>query len=357
MSPMDDLIRDKQHELPGTPPDATYCDGPHTGNQCTNCVKIDGSPALARHKQTERFFGPQGREFVLNRWFDIAGHPVTDLALDLDQGFDYGARSIIANEQLNVPGYTPRRDCIPLVFQAIVRGNETTVEVPSLRGVTPLVINGRYYYASEPPRGYEYGVRGNRVLLYQRLPGEYQRWFYDIDKPLTDPKLKLKDGYCEKDIENSVKLFPRSGKFELVDKDTLEKVMSKEWDLGAKPAAPVENQRDKMLRILTEVVTPKMKPAPEKHQYHKIPIPKGKTGFFSKIEEEFFELKDAFLQGNAIMLMVELADLFGAVEKFLENNYPGVTLEHVLKQARLTNEVFAKGGREDRDPATDPGTR
>lgn len=33
-------------EKPGSPLGSTYCDGPHTGIQCPNCVTIDGKPAL-----------------------------------------------------------------------------------------------------------------------------------------------------------------------------------------------------------------------------------------------------------------------------------------------------------------------
>lgn len=94
---------------------------------------------------------------------------------------------------------------------------------------------------------------------------------------------------------------------------------------------------------------------PDKHAYHQGEIPKGKTGYFSKIWEEVHEAKDAHEQGNTVMLLVELADTLGAIECFLEKNIPGVKLEDIVRQAQATNAVFRAGGRPNRDPETDPG--
>ncbi len=47
--------------------------------------------------------------------------------------------------------------------------------------------------------------------------------------------------------------------------------------------------------------------------YHITLIPKGVLGDFSKIEEEFEEFKDAHAQQCAIMELVELSDMLGAI--------------------------------------------
>lgn len=52
--------------------------------------------------------------------------------------------------------------------------------------------------------------------------------------------------------------------------------------------------------------------------YHKTKIPKGILGEFSKIEEEFLELKDAKEQGDKILILCEISDLFGAIEEYIK---------------------------------------
>jgi hypothetical protein len=52
--------------------------------------------------------------------------------------------------------------------------------------------------------------------------------------------------------------------------------------------------------------------------YHTKEIPKGELGEFSKIQEEYEEFLDAIEQNNKIMAIVELCDLYGAIQKFKE---------------------------------------
>lgn len=52
--------------------------------------------------------------------------------------------------------------------------------------------------------------------------------------------------------------------------------------------------------------------------YHKTKIVRGELGEISKIQEELDELKDAEEQGIKILIMCELADLFGAVRSYAE---------------------------------------
>ena len=54
--------------------------------------------------------------------------------------------------------------------------------------------------------------------------------------------------------------------------------------------------------------------------YHTTEIPKGKLGEFSKIEEEFFEAKDALEQENPIMVLLELSDMLGAIEEYCKKH-------------------------------------
>jgi len=77
--------------------------------------------------------------------------------------------------------------------------------------------------------------------------------------------------------------------------------------------------------------------------YHKDAIPKGKLGEFSKIEEEFLELKDAYKQEHKILQICEMADLIGAIEAFAAKW--NLSLEDVLKMKDSTKEAFEEGKR------------
>ncbi len=51
--------------------------------------------------------------------------------------------------------------------------------------------------------------------------------------------------------------------------------------------------------------------------YHLNDIKRGIVGEFSKVVEELYEFKDALDQGSSIMALIELADLYGAVDMYL----------------------------------------
>lgn len=55
-------------------------------------------------------------------------------------------------------------------------------------------------------------------------------------------------------------------------------------------------------------------------------ILKGKIGEFSKIQEEFEELKDAAEQGDRVLTICELTDLVGAID-FYASNYFNLKIE------------------------------
>jgi hypothetical protein len=79
--------------------------------------------------------------------------------------------------------------------------------------------------------------------------------------------------------------------------------------------------------------------------YHINKIKKGIYGESSKILEEIHELQDAELQKNKILALVEISDLLGAVEGYLERHYPFISLNDVIKMADLTRSAFQDGTR------------
>lgn len=355
---------------------------------------------------------PDG-DMTIYRWHEqYTYNYVHDPVHDLDQGFCREARELIDRYDLKVPDYTPSR---PLFYLHNYDDNkdETTI-TPSVGNAKPLKMKG---YWPTAPRHFKWGIYADQVLLKQYFPieGPYPiyRWFYTPETPVTCPKLKLVEGFEERVLNDGLKkiltdeqarnerrrrmlqnvvtttlptepdtynnlmdwmLSPNPPKAEnvkqvvadrdfvpvwvddgsTINKEQVKKYyadlqrinLSKEWNRGDKPSL--------LEQIMREEATKVTPPPPPKHSYHITPIIKGKAGEFSKIEEEFLEARDALLQENKVMLLVELSDLLGAVECYLEKNFPGVTLDHVVKQAKATNEVFRKGGRV---PESDPGTR
>lgn len=75
-------------------------------------------------------------------------------------------------------------------------------------------------------------------------------------------------------------------------------------------------------------------------------IPRGVFGEPSKIQEEFLEFKDAIEQNNKIMALVELADLIGAIEGYV--NKSGITLDDLVAMKDATKRAFEDGTRTER---------
>ena len=82
--------------------------------------------------------------------------------------------------------------------------------------------------------------------------------------------------------------------------------------------------------------------------YHIAPIPKGTLGELSKVHEEVCEAIDAQQQGVAVMVLVELSDTIGAIEAYLAQHHPSVTLADLTAMAAVTRRAFAAGQRHDR---------
>lgn len=79
--------------------------------------------------------------------------------------------------------------------------------------------------------------------------------------------------------------------------------------------------------------------------YHRAKITKGILGESSKILEEVQELQDAEQQGAQIMILCELADIVGAVQHYLDANYPTFNMHDLQKMAQLNQSAFEEGSR------------
>jgi len=83
--------------------------------------------------------------------------------------------------------------------------------------------------------------------------------------------------------------------------------------------------------------------------YHLEPITRGIYGELSKIQEELDEAKDAEKQGVKIMLLTELSDMIGAVEGYLDNHHPDITLDDLRGMSNVTRRAFDSGTRTSAD--------
>ena len=83
----------------------------------------------------------------------------------------------------------------------------------------------------------------------------------------------------------------------------------------------------------------------QKYGYHLAKIPKGKIGQISKIIEECYEAQDASDQGNKILELCELADIYLSIKKRLETAHPNITMEDIKNMAESTERAFKNGDR------------
>jgi hypothetical protein len=77
--------------------------------------------------------------------------------------------------------------------------------------------------------------------------------------------------------------------------------------------------------------------------YHQMIIPKQSIGTIGKIHEELDELTDCELTGNKIMSLMELSDLYGAIEMYLHTNFPSLEMTDLAKMSKTTKRVFKNG--------------
>jgi phosphoribosyl-ATP pyrophosphohydrolase len=79
--------------------------------------------------------------------------------------------------------------------------------------------------------------------------------------------------------------------------------------------------------------------------YHLSHIEKGILGELSKVSEELAEAIDAEEQGVKVMVLVELSDLLGAIEAYLERYHGGTTLQDLIDMKDVTKRAFKNGRR------------
>jgi phosphoribosyl-ATP pyrophosphohydrolase len=104
------------------------------------------------------------------------------------------------------------------------------------------------------------------------------------------------------------------------------------------PAYLTDDQEEE--RVVLERLKKKPKP---KYGYHTVKIKKGVLGEISKIQEEVDELKDAEKQGARIMIMCELADIYGAVRVYARKYNLKMRDLHLM--SKLTRNAFEQGHR------------
>ena len=83
----------------------------------------------------------------------------------------------------------------------------------------------------------------------------------------------------------------------------------------------------------------------KKPGYHLSEIQKGEVGESSKLLEEVLELQDAERQGCKIMALIELSDLIGAVDVYVERHHPDTTFDDLVIMAKITRRAFDNGHR------------
>lgn len=78
--------------------------------------------------------------------------------------------------------------------------------------------------------------------------------------------------------------------------------------------------------------------------YHKRPIKKGVYGEFSKILEEVDEAEEAQEQCNKILELVELSDIYGALEEYVQRRF-SMSMEDLKNMSDRTKASFNSGQR------------
>ena len=88
-----------------------------------------------------------------------------------------------------------------------------------------------------------------------------------------------------------------------------------------------------------------MKSAKLEPGYHLTPITQGEYGELSKLSEELEEVLDASGQEAKVMIVLELSDLFGAMEGYLGKHHPDTTMNDLKIMSDITKRAFRNGQR------------
>ena len=78
--------------------------------------------------------------------------------------------------------------------------------------------------------------------------------------------------------------------------------------------------------------------------YHMRDIDKGVLGKRSKITEEYAEWVDACEQDCKVMELVELSDLLGAIDAYIDKNY-NMNIYDLITMKDITERAFKNGRR------------
>lgn len=78
--------------------------------------------------------------------------------------------------------------------------------------------------------------------------------------------------------------------------------------------------------------------------YHTKEIEKGVLGEFSKIKEEFEELRDAESQKCKVLAICELTDLVGAIEAYSQEQF-NLELKDLIQFSNMTKSAFKENKR------------
>jgi hypothetical protein len=79
--------------------------------------------------------------------------------------------------------------------------------------------------------------------------------------------------------------------------------------------------------------------------YHIRDIEKGVYGEASKIKEETEEFLDALDQECELMALVELSDLVGAIQGYLDNHHKSLSIGDLMTMSQVTKRAFQAGDR------------
>jgi len=82
--------------------------------------------------------------------------------------------------------------------------------------------------------------------------------------------------------------------------------------------------------------------------YHLREIKRGVFGEASKITEEHEEFLEALEQKNPLMALIELSDLIGAIEEYVQRHH-NMTLDDLLTMKDATKRAFQSRARLERN--------
>lgn len=121
------------------------------------------------------------------------------------------------------------------------------------------------------------------------------------------------------------------------------------------PSDPIAVTLEEVYQIAIKLET-MTEPKPESSELHtsyhlrKIKI-EGVYGQISKVYEELDEYEEAMEQGNRIMALLELSDVFGALEAVVISH--GFNMQDITRMSSATKRAFGSGHRKSKNEPSD----